>query len=107
TPSAANALRYFDDYVAQVTATTFFFEAFDEPWKANPQTDPQSVEPHFGLPTRGLGGSPLPAPEPSTLLMVLVGLGILRMAQSGMRGRQNARHPLPWMPRAGDAPRRS
>ena len=60
TPSTANALRYFNDYVAQVTASTFFFEAFDEPWKANPQTDPQSVEPHFGLPSAGLVGSPGP-----------------------------------------------
>ena len=76
TPSAANALQYFNDYVAQVTASTFFFEAFDEPWKANPQTDPQSVEPHFGLPSSRLLGSPpsFPAPEPSSLLMVIVGL---------------------------------
>jgi exo-beta-1,3-glucanase (GH17 family) len=79
TPNTANALRYFNDYVAQVTTSTLFFEAFDEPWKANPQTDPQSVEPHFGLPSSRLLGSPppLPAPEPSSLLMVIVGLGVL------------------------------
>jgi exo-beta-1,3-glucanase (GH17 family) len=59
-PTTANALRYFNDYVAQVTASTFFFEAFDEPWKANPQTAPKSVEPHFGLPRSGLVGSPGP-----------------------------------------------
>jgi len=64
-PTTANALRYFNDYVAQVTASTFFFEAFDEPWKANPQTASKSVEPHFGLPRSGLVGSPgPPAPAP-------------------------------------------
>src|SRR5262249_60413462 len=69
TPSTANALRYFNDYVAQVTASTFFFESFDEPWKANPQTAPKSVEPHFGLPRSGLVGSPgPPAPLPPSRL---------------------------------------
>ena len=63
TPNTANALTYFNDYVAQVTVSTFFFEAFDEPWKANPQTNPQSVEPHFGLPSTGFG-SPPPPPAP-------------------------------------------
>ena len=89
TPSTANALTYFNDYVAKVTASTFFFEAFDEPWKANPQTDPQSVEPHFGLPSRGFAGSPPPlppepAPAPSSLLMAILGLGVLSVTRSGM-----------------------
>ena len=89
TPSTANALKYFTDYVAQVTASTFFFEAFDEPWKANPQTNPQSVEPHFGLPAAGLVGSPpppLPVPLPPSLLMMVLGLAILAVARSGRAG---------------------
>lgn len=48
-PSLPNSQKYFSDYVGQVTVPAFMFEAFDEPWKANPTTDPQSVEPHFGL----------------------------------------------------------
>jgi hypothetical protein len=87
TPNAANALKYFNDYVAQVTASTFFFEAFDEPWKANPQTNPQSVEPHFGLPSTGLGSPPpappAPAPEPSSLFMAVRGLGTLAVMRFG------------------------
>lgn len=74
-PNFANANKYFDDYMAQVSLQTFFFEAFDEPWKANPQTDPQSVEPHFGLMQRfRVAGTPPPvvgAPEPSTLCLAL------------------------------------
>jgi len=94
TPSTANALKYFNDYVAQVTASTFFFEAFDEPWKANPQTNPQSVEPHFGLPRTGLVGSPpplFPVPGPSSLLMMVVGAGlaILGVMRSGMSWRRS------------------
>jgi exo-beta-1,3-glucanase (GH17 family) len=94
TPNTANALKYFNDYVAQVTVSTFFFEAFDEPWKANPQTNPQSVEPHFGLPKSGLVGSPppVPAPTPSSLLMAVLGMGTLAVARFGVsrRGERSA-----------------
>jgi exo-beta-1,3-glucanase (GH17 family) len=101
TPNTVNALKYFNDYVAQVTVPTFFFEAFDEPWKANPQTNPQSVEPHFGLPRTGIVGSPphvppVPAPEPSSLLMAVLGLGTLAVTRFGMsrpRGGTDALSP--------------
>ncbi len=89
TPNTVNALRYFNDYVAQVTVSTFFFEAFDEPWKANPQTNPQSVEPHFGLPAPRLLGSPppvppAPVPEPPSLLMAVLGLVTFAVTRFGM-----------------------
>src|SRR5262249_22931220 len=92
TPSTANALRYFNDYVAQVTASTFFFEAVDEPWKANPQTDPQSVEPHFAVARSGLVGSPgppSPAPEPPSLVMAGLGPGVLGVMRSTMARRES------------------
>jgi MYXO-CTERM domain-containing protein len=97
TPNTANALTYFNDYVAQVTVPTFFFEAFDEPWKANPQTNPQSVEPHFGLPSTGFGSPPpvppSPASEPSSLLMAVLGLGTLAVMRFGMtRRRERSAH---------------
>jgi len=93
TPNTTNALTYFNDYVAQVTASTFFFEAFDEPWKANPQ----SVEPHFGLPSTGFGSPPpappAPAPEPSSLFMAVLGLGTLAVMRFGMtRRRERSAH---------------
>jgi len=93
TPNTANAPTYFNDYVAQVTASTFFFEAFDEPWKANPQ----SVEPHFGLPSTGFGSSPpappAPAPEPSSLFIAMLGLGTLAVMRFGMtRRRERSAH---------------
>jgi len=91
TPNTANALTYFNDYVAQVTVSTFFFEAFDEPWKANPQ----SVEPHFGLPSTGFGSPPPapPAPEPSSLFMAVLGLGTLAVMRFGTtRRRERSAH---------------
>jgi PEP-CTERM motif len=74
--------------VAQVTASTFFFEAFDEPWKANP---------HFGLPSTGFGSPPpappAPAPEPSSLFMAVLGLGTLAVMRFGMtRRRERSAH---------------
>jgi exo-beta-1,3-glucanase (GH17 family) len=99
TPNTVNALKYFNDYVAQVTVPTFFFEAFDEPWKANPQTNPQSVEPHFGLPRTGIVGSPppvppAPVPEPSSLLIAVLGLGTLAMTRFGMSRRRGGTDAL-------------
>lgn len=76
-PNLANAEKYFNDYVAWATANnveTYLFEAFDEPWKGNPITDPQSVEPHFGL--RFIDGSPkfnLSAAVPEASSLVLLG----------------------------------
>jgi len=63
TPNTANAPTYFNDYVAQVTASTFFFEAFDEPWKANPQSSSRTS----ACPARGSARPrrPLPLPPPS------------------------------------------
>jgi exo-beta-1,3-glucanase (GH17 family) len=43
--------RYYDELKAWATdnnVTVFFFEAFDEPWKGNPD-DPQGAEKHWGL----------------------------------------------------------
>jgi exo-beta-1,3-glucanase (GH17 family) len=68
-PSLANNQKYYADYVAHATVQSFLFEAFDEPWKANPVTNPNSVEPHFGVLNRFGVGSPQPVPEPSTLLL--------------------------------------
>lgn len=78
-PNLANAEKYYNDYVAWATAhnvQTFLFEAFDEPWKANPTTDPQSVEPHFGLrfvdgtPKFDLGSEAIPEANSLALLAV-------------------------------------
>ncbi len=44
-------LRYFDELMAwgaQHNVTVFFFEAFDEPWKGNPNA-PNGAEKHWGL----------------------------------------------------------
>jgi len=49
--SEANQKQYFEDIKqwAKVTNTTFFFfEAFDEPWKGNPN-NPDGAEKHWGL----------------------------------------------------------
>jgi exo-beta-1,3-glucanase (GH17 family) len=73
-PSVANAQQYFQDYLAQVKLQTFMFEAFDEPWKANPVTDPNSVESHFGLLSSGFGSTGAPVPEPSTLKLMTLAL---------------------------------
>ena len=43
--------RYYDwlmEWSKQMNITTFFFEAFDEPWKGNPN-DPYGAEKHWGL----------------------------------------------------------
>lgn len=92
-PSIANAQKYFADYATHATVQSFMFEAFDEPWKANPTTEPNSVEPHFGLLNRFGVGSPAPAPEPSTLVLAGVGaFGVLVAArrQSG-KGKAESR----------------
>lgn len=83
TPNLANAEKYYNDYVAWARANnvpTFLFEAFDEPWKANPSTDPTSVESHFGLrsvdgtPKFNLGSPPSASvPEASSLALLAVG----------------------------------
>lgn len=44
-------LRYYnelDDWATQTNTTVFFFEAFDEPWKGNPN-NPKGAEKHWGL----------------------------------------------------------
>ena len=47
----ADQARYFDDmdqWAADNNVTVFFFEAFDEPWKGNPD-QPLGAEKHWGL----------------------------------------------------------
>jgi exo-beta-1,3-glucanase (GH17 family) len=49
--SEGNQKRYYREMLAWATAsnlTVFFFEAFDEPWKGNPD-DPLGAEKHWGL----------------------------------------------------------
>ena len=49
--SEANQARYYrelDDWATEANVTVFFFEAFDEPWKGNPN-NPQGAEKHWGL----------------------------------------------------------
>lgn len=49
--SEAAQLRYFlelDQWARLTNTTVFFFAAFDEPWKGNPD-DPQDAEKHWGL----------------------------------------------------------
>jgi exo-beta-1,3-glucanase (GH17 family) len=49
--SEENQLRYFKEvteWAAGLNVTTFWFEAFDEPWKGDPN-NPESAEKHFGL----------------------------------------------------------
>jgi len=46
-----NQRRHYEDlleWAAKAGTTVFFFEAFDEPWKGNPD-DPLTAEKHFGL----------------------------------------------------------
>ena len=44
----ARYYREIRDWATQNSVTVFFFEAFDEPWKGNPN-DPQGAEKHWGL----------------------------------------------------------
>ena len=47
----AQQVRYYQemlDWVTQTGTTVFFFEAFDEPWKGNPD-NPDGAEKHWGL----------------------------------------------------------
>ena len=49
--SEANQARYFDDlfgWARDANVTVFFFEAFDEPWKGDPN-DAMGAEKHWGL----------------------------------------------------------
>ena len=49
--SEANQKRYYDevlDWARKSNVTVFFFEAFDEPWKGNPD-NPLGAEKHWGL----------------------------------------------------------
>jgi len=49
--SEANQLRYFKEvteWAAELGVTLFWFEAFDEPWKGDPN-NPDGAEKHFGL----------------------------------------------------------
>jgi exo-beta-1,3-glucanase (GH17 family) len=49
--SEANQTRYFDemrDWARETGTTVFFFEAFDEPWKGDPN-NPLGAEKHWGL----------------------------------------------------------
>ena len=49
--SEANQARYFEElshWAAETGTTVFFFEAFDEPWKGNPD-NPLGAEKHWGL----------------------------------------------------------
>jgi exo-beta-1,3-glucanase (GH17 family) len=49
--SEANQTRYYgelSDWAAATNTTVFFFEAFDEPWKGNPD-NPLGAEKHWGL----------------------------------------------------------
>lgn len=79
-PSIANAQQYFADYVAHATVQSFLFAAFDEPWKANPTTDPNSVEPHFGVLNRPVSGTPSPVPEPSAIVLLALGVAGVMIA---------------------------
>ncbi|MFO0944645.1 MAG: glycosyl hydrolase family 17 protein [Planctomycetota bacterium] len=83
-PSVANAQKYYNDYVAWAVAhnvETYYFAAFDEPWKASPTTEPQSVEPHFGLrysngtPKFNLAGAGTAIPEANSLLLLAIAAG--------------------------------
>ena len=49
--SEAKQLRYYEELMSWAkkhNVTTFFFEAFDEPWKGNP-ANPNGAEKHWGL----------------------------------------------------------
>ena len=49
--SEAAQTRYYrelEDWATETNTTVFFFEAFDEPWKGNPD-NPQGAEKHWGL----------------------------------------------------------
>ncbi len=49
--SEAHQVRYFDEmkkWAGESNITVFFFEAFDEPWKGNPD-NPLGAEKHWGL----------------------------------------------------------
>nr|MDJ0814503.1 hypothetical protein [Woeseiaceae bacterium] len=49
--SEAAQARYYDeihDWATESNTTVFFFEAFDEPWKGNPD-NPKGAEKHWGL----------------------------------------------------------
>ena len=46
--SQARYFREIGEWAQQVNITVFFFEAFDEPWKGNPD-DPDGAEKHWGL----------------------------------------------------------
>jgi exo-beta-1,3-glucanase (GH17 family) len=49
--SEANQKRYYNevlDWATKSNITVFFFEAFDEPWKGNPD-NPLGAEKHWGL----------------------------------------------------------
>jgi exo-beta-1,3-glucanase (GH17 family) len=49
--SEENQLRYYNDiynWAEKNNVTTFFFEAFDEPWKGNPD-NPNGAEKHWGI----------------------------------------------------------
>ncbi|MGB5689792.1 MAG: hypothetical protein WBM45_10985, partial [Woeseiaceae bacterium] len=49
--SESNQARYFrelGDWAAETNTTVVFFEAFDEPWKGNPN-NPDGAEKHWGL----------------------------------------------------------
>ena len=49
--SEENQVRYYeelDDWATDAGMTVFFFEAFDEPWKGNPN-NPKGAEKHWGL----------------------------------------------------------
>ena len=49
--SESNQARYYrelDGWATEANVTVFFFEAFDEPWKGNPN-NPRGAEKHWGL----------------------------------------------------------
>ncbi len=49
--SEANQTRYYrelDEWASATNTTVFFFEAFDEPWKGNPD-NPDGAEKHWGI----------------------------------------------------------
>ena len=49
--SEANQARYYDEmqrWASETKTTVFFFEAFDEPWKGDPN-NPMGAEKHWGL----------------------------------------------------------
>ncbi|MBT8100458.1 MAG: glycosyl hydrolase, partial [Gammaproteobacteria bacterium] len=49
--SEANQQRYYRelyDWAKDANVTVFFFEAFDEPWKGDPN-NPEGAEKHWGL----------------------------------------------------------